>query len=270
MADKKPLKARAWATIRNASIGLVGLIGGNWLLVFLGERGWFSDTEGQVSAAQGYATWLVGQQWFVWLSGISIGFAAGAWIDYRMKLADIPAAIRKRFSRRVPHLDDLFRSDFGGSVGSLIKIEDQGEIKLSDGFRAQYIAAILVYLDLNAKLVSFYLHPTDRIEEVCAGLAEHMDYFLSQGGGVKAGGGGRQEMNSDDPKFCGRVFLYYEPTLSFASAAAIVSAFSTKGMLLQIRGLDWALGSHTGDGSIFIREPQRTVKLYETDLDGPD
>jgi hypothetical protein len=67
--------------VRSVAISLAGLVIGTWIVALLTQLNWFANPKHQVSEVTHFFAWLMAQWWFLLLSGLALGFAAGAWLD---------------------------------------------------------------------------------------------------------------------------------------------------------------------------------------------
>ena len=64
-----------------AALGLLGIYASAFGTAWLQAKGWLDNPTAKTAAVTGFLGALVASPWFHWISGIVIGFAAGAWLD---------------------------------------------------------------------------------------------------------------------------------------------------------------------------------------------
>jgi hypothetical protein len=67
--------------VRSGAIAAVGLVAGTWIIALLTQFKWFENPRHQVSEVAHFFAWLTVQGWFLLLTGLVLGFGAGAWLD---------------------------------------------------------------------------------------------------------------------------------------------------------------------------------------------
>lgn len=68
-------------TVRAIALGTFGLVAGTWFVALLTQLKLFDNPQGQLREVAHFFAWLMGQSWFVLISGMAAGFAAGVWLD---------------------------------------------------------------------------------------------------------------------------------------------------------------------------------------------
>jgi pimeloyl-ACP methyl ester carboxylesterase len=139
-----------------------------------------------------------------------------------------------------PKLLDLFNEDFANVGG----VTDGGlDLSYSDGGTVHIERRILLDFPEKNEFVAFYVPATVHEFEACLALADAVRPMISslpQRVEVTGGdAGGVTKLR--DLNFSGQVFLYHEWPLTNKQKADVIEAYSSKGLDVQFRGIDYLL-----------------------------
>jgi hypothetical protein len=215
--------------------------------------------------AIGFLAWLYEEPRPLWIR-LSLGLAVGGfafvatpellrWVSYREKLSsnihaqptlqtevNTSSPETQIASERPPSLLDLYKSDFSQFMSYFMhpSIEENG--------KSIYSFESRIYYDFNggSKFYSFYFPANSRSYEFCLDFAAHYQQTLDElnnniaakvNDPANANSGG---ISSDDLKFSGRFFIYYEGDLSTAQLASIETAYKNAGIQVLVRDQRYA------------------------------
>jgi hypothetical protein len=158
--------------------------------------------------------------------------------DPLVRPAPVPRAPPVVQDEKPPTLLELFNKDFA----NVLSVHDGGvDLHAQDGENIHIGRRVLLDFPGKNEFVAFYVPITEYAPEACVALTGMIHPMLNDlanrvevTGGDSAGVTRLRELT-----FSGRVFIYHEWPLSNKQKADIIEAYSSKGLDVQFRGLDY-------------------------------